>query len=52
MRQAALVYIEALWDENRLTAEGRVLHEVGPEPGLRREKGLRRVTVLPFASKR
>lgn len=26
-RQCALVHVEQLWDENRLTAEGRVLHE-------------------------
>ncbi|MDR0361985.1 MAG: CRISPR-associated protein Cas4 [Planctomycetota bacterium] len=26
-RQCALIHIEAIWDENRLTAEGRVLHE-------------------------
>ncbi len=26
-RQSALIHVERLWDENRLTAEGRVLHE-------------------------
>jgi CRISPR-associated exonuclease Cas4 len=52
MRQAALIHIERLWEENRFTAEGRVLHEVAHEPGLRRQKGLRRVTALPLASKR
>jgi len=26
-RQCALIHIERLWEENRLTAEGRVLHE-------------------------
>lgn len=26
-RQCALVYLEQCWDENRLTAEGRLLHE-------------------------
>ncbi|MCX8013782.1 MAG: CRISPR-associated protein Cas4 [Rectinema sp.] len=26
-RQYALIYIEQLWDENRFTAEGKVLHE-------------------------
>ncbi len=51
MRQAALIHIERLWEENRFTAEGRVLHEVAHEPGLRRQKGLRRVTALPLASK-
>lgn len=52
MRQAALIHIERLWEENLFTAEGRVLHEVAHEPGLRRQKGLRRVTALPLASKR
>lgn len=52
MRQAALIHVERLWEENRFTAEGRVLHEVAHEPGLRREKGLRRVMALPLASQR
>lgn len=52
LRQAALIHIERLWEENRFTAEGRVLHEVAHEPGLRRQKGLRRITALPLASKR
>ena len=26
-RQCALIHVERLWEENRLTAEGRVLHE-------------------------
>jgi CRISPR-associated exonuclease Cas4 len=26
-RQCALIHIEQLWEENRLTAEGRILHE-------------------------
>lgn len=26
-RQCALIHIEQAWEENRLTAEGRVLHE-------------------------
>jgi CRISPR-associated exonuclease Cas4 len=52
MRQAALIHVERLWEENRFTAEGRVLHEAVHEPGLRRQKGLRRVTALPLASKR
>jgi CRISPR-associated exonuclease Cas4 len=52
MRQAALIHIERLWEENRFTAEGRVLHEVAHEPAQRRQKGLRRVTALPLACKR
>jgi len=26
-RQCALIHIEQVWEENRLTAEGRILHE-------------------------
>jgi CRISPR-associated exonuclease Cas4 len=52
LRQAALIHVERLWEENRFTAEGRVLHEVAHEPSLRRQKGLRRVTALPLASAR
>ena len=36
-RQCALIHIEQAWDENRLTAEGRILHERvhGGEPETR-----------------
>ena len=27
LRQAALIHVERLWEENRFTAEGRVLHD-------------------------
>lgn len=46
-RQCALIHIEQVWAENRLTAEGRVLHErvhdAGSEsrPGVRTARGLR-----------
>ena len=46
-RQWALIHIEQAWAENRLTAEGRVLHERAHEsggesrPGLRVARGLR-----------
>jgi CRISPR-associated exonuclease Cas4 len=52
LRQAALIHIERLWEENRYTAEGRVLHDATHEPGERRRKGVRRVTALPLASHR
>ena len=26
-RQCALIHVEQLWDENRLTAEGRIMHD-------------------------
>ncbi len=46
-RQWGLIHIERVWEENRLTAEGRVLHErahdAGSEsrPGVRTSRGLR-----------
>lgn len=52
LRQAALIHIERLWEENRFTAEGRVLHEAAHDPS-RRTRGLvRRVTALPLACRR
>ena len=30
-RQWALIHIEQQWEENSLTADGRVLHDVGSE---------------------
>jgi CRISPR-associated exonuclease Cas4 len=32
-RQCALIHIEQMWDENRLTAEGRIMHEHVHEAG-------------------
>lgn len=52
LRQAALIHVERLWEENRFTAEGRVLHAKVNEPGQRKIKGVRRVTGLHVASRR
>lgn len=52
LRQAALIHLERLWEENRLTAEGRVLHDVAEKPDERRARGARRVMALPLASRR
>jgi CRISPR-associated exonuclease Cas4 len=52
MRQAALIHIERLWEENRFTAEGRVLHEVAHEAADRKRGNIRRVTALPLACRR
>jgi CRISPR-associated exonuclease Cas4 len=52
MRQAALIHIERLWEENRFTAEGRVLHDIAHEPGDTRRGAVRRVTALPLACRR
>ena len=32
-RQCALIHIEQMWDENRLTAEGKIMHERVHEAG-------------------
>src|SRR3984893_14266117 len=52
LRQAALIHIERVWAENRITAEGRVLHDVAHEAGSRKDRGVRRVTALPLACRR
>ena len=52
LRQAALIHLERLWAENLFTAEGHVLHINADKPGSRRQRGVRRVTALPLASKR
>jgi CRISPR-associated exonuclease Cas4 len=52
LRQAALIHIERLWEENRFTAEGRVLHAATQEPVGRYSRGVRRVAALPLASRR
>jgi CRISPR-associated exonuclease Cas4 len=52
LRQAALIHLERLWEENRFTAEGHVLHEIADKPSKRTIKGVRRVTNLPLASRR
>jgi CRISPR-associated exonuclease Cas4 len=52
LRQAALIHIERLWEENRFTAEGRVLHAATQEPGGRYSRGVRRISAMPLASRR
>jgi CRISPR-associated exonuclease Cas4 len=52
LRQCALIHIERAWEENRLTAEGRVLHQATDEPGRRSSRGVRRVSALPLAAPR
>jgi CRISPR-associated exonuclease Cas4 len=42
-RQCALIHIEEAWDENRLTAEGRIMHERVHELG-EESRGVVRVT--------
>lgn len=52
LRQAALIHLERLWEENRFTAEGQVLHISVDRPGTRHARGVRRVMALPLASRR
>lgn len=51
-RQCALIHVEQLWAENRLTAEGRILHERadGGIPESREERRILRA--VPIASER
>lgn len=52
LRQAALIHIERLWEENIFTAQGDVLHAVADKGGSRRGRGVRRVLSLPLGSSR
>lgn len=52
LRQAALIHVERLWEDNRFTAEGHVLHAVADKAGSRRVRGIRRVMALPIACRR
>lgn len=51
-RQCALIHLDRVWEENRLTAEGRVLHERVDDRASRRRQGVRTVTALPLACRR
>ena len=52
LRQAALIHIERLWEDNIFTAQGDVLHAVVDKGGSRKGRGVRRVMSLPLASRR
>ena len=49
-RQCAFIHIEHQWAENRLTAEGRVLHDKAHEAGSESRRDLRIVRALPLQS--
>ena len=51
-RQWALIHLEQVWAENRLTAEGKVLHERADLPGQVRRGQLRSVRGLTLLSRR
>ncbi len=52
LRQAALIHLERLWEENLLTAQGRVLHETIDEPAALRRKDVRRVSAMALSCRR
>jgi CRISPR-associated exonuclease Cas4 len=52
LRQCALIHLDRAWAENRLTAEGRVLHEAADTTATRRRHGVRTATALPIACRR
>jgi len=49
-RQCALIHLEQQWAENRLTAEGRLLHQRADTPQVERRRGVRTVTAVPLLS--
>lgn len=51
-RQCALIHVEQLWSENRLTAEGRILHDRVHEAGVESRRDLRVVRGLRLRSLR
>ncbi|KAA6404984.1 CRISPR-associated protein Cas4 [Candidatus Tokpelaia sp.] len=52
LRQAALIHLERLWDDNYFTAQGNVLHAVVDKGGKRQIKDTRRLCDISLASKR
>jgi CRISPR-associated exonuclease Cas4 len=51
-RQCALIHVEQIWEENRLTAEGRILHERVDAGGWEKRNDVRRIFGLPIRSLR
>lgn len=51
-RQCALIHLEGQWEDNRLTAEGNVLHAAVDRPQAETRDGVRRVTGLLLQSRR
>jgi CRISPR-associated exonuclease Cas4 len=47
-RQCALIHVEQIWEESRLTAEGRLQHERVDEGGAEKRRDLKRVFGLPI----
>jgi len=51
-RQCALIHVERLWSENRLTAEGRILHARADGGAGDRRKGLQTLRAVEIGSER
>lgn len=51
-RQCALIHVERLWEENRLTAEGRILHERADTGIPESRDGIRVLRAVQIASSR
>ncbi len=51
-RQCALIHVERQWQENQLTAEGRLLHDRVDQGGRDSRNGVRTVRSLPLRSLR
>ena len=51
-RQCALIHLEQVWEENRLTASGRVLHERVDERNCETRRTLRQATAVRLVSHR
>lgn len=51
-RQAALIHIERVWQENTATALGRIVHERADQPGRDHRRGVRVVRAMPLHSSR
>lgn len=51
-RQCALIHVEQIWEENRHTAEGRLMHEKVHAGGSEKRRDVRRAFGLPIRSLR
>jgi CRISPR-associated exonuclease Cas4 len=47
-RQCALIHVEQIWVESRLTAEGRILHEKVDSGGVEKRRDVKRAFGLPI----
>lgn len=51
-RQAALIHVEMIWDENLYTQRGRFVHEIVDQPGVETLEDIRVERSLPLWSRR